>query len=165
MGADTRWLLKRLPPMKLKPFSPLVESLLEAAFHALQTEYEESELEYVQRWNSLGEQFSQMLNAKTLKSEWTPTALQKQINSWYNRRDSTPWSPKEMKALKAIPEPDDEDLALLAEYTQHSPYRRRDILTLLNNWTGEIDRARGWAQEQGPANTSNKNPLYGDMTR
>lgn len=95
-------------------------------------------------------------------SQWCPTPLQRQINSWYNRRDSTPWSQKEMKALKAIPEPDDEDLILLAEYVRHSPYRRRDILTLLNNWTGEIDRARGWAQEQ-TVTTSDSNPLYRSM--
>lgn len=148
--------------MKLKAFSTTVESLLEAAFHTLQTEYEESELEYIQRWNSLGEQFSQMLASRPSKSEWCPTPLQRQINSWYNRRDSTPWSQKEMKALKAIPEPDDEDLILLTEYVRHSPYRRRDILTLLNNWTGEIDRARGWAQEQTVA-TSDSNPLYRSM--
>lgn len=134
--------------MKLKAFSTVVESLLEAAFHTLQTEYEDSELEYQERWNSLGEQFTSMLEAKTTKSDWTPSELQLKINSWYSRRSSTPWSPKEVKALKAIPEPDPEDLTLLETYTLNSPYRRRDILTLLNNWQGEIDRARQWASEQ-----------------
>jgi hypothetical protein len=150
--------------MKLKPFSPLVESLLEAAFHSLQTEYEESELEYVQRWNLLGAQFTQMLSAKTLKSEWEPSALQSRINSWYNRRDTTPWSPKELKALKSIPEPEEEELTLLAEYTMNSPYRRRDILTLLNNWQGELDRARRWESE-AVVPTGDSNPLYPSMLR
>lgn len=150
--------------MKLKPFSPLVESLLEAAFHSLQTEYEDSELEYIQRWNLLGDQFTQMLGAKTLKSEWKPSSLQSRINSWYNRRDTTPWSQKELKALKAIPEPEEDDLTLLESYTTNSPYRRRDILTLLNNWQGELDRARRWESE-APVTNADANPLYPSMLR
>ncbi|MBK1835380.1 hypothetical protein [Roseibacillus ishigakijimensis] len=35
----------------------------------------------------------------------------------------------------------------LAKHESGRDYRRRDLQTLLNNWTGELDRARNWKPE------------------
>jgi len=70
-----------------------------------------------------------------------------EIGSWFNRRPTTHWSEKELKAWKSISKPiDPEDwIALRWFYTQSEcPYLRKDLLTLLNNWTGEIDRAKNY---------------------
>lgn len=71
--------------------------------------------------------------------------LKLRIGSWFSRRSSTIWSDKETKALKAVmalrTPPEDID-ALEARYKSGNPYLRRDIITLLNNWNTEIDRAK-----------------------
>lgn len=73
------------------------------------------------------------------------SSLKERIGSWFNRRLSTPWSEKEIKALKAVIKlktpPEDMDL-LERRYRSNDPYLRREIITLLNNWNGEIDKAR-----------------------
>jgi hypothetical protein len=71
--------------------------------------------------------------------------LKDRIGSWFSRRASTIWSDKETKALKAVialrTPPEDID-ALETRYKSGNPYLRRDIITLLNNWNTEIDRAK-----------------------
>lgn len=73
------------------------------------------------------------------------------VNKWFRRRQTTKWSAKEMKSLKAVADlqPTDEEIAILdkyysAEIPEKDDYRRRDVLTLLNNWQGEVDRATRW---------------------
>lgn len=81
------------------------------------------------------------------------SSIQLRLNKLYNRRETTTWSDKERKAFKAlaITEP---DLELIERYYRDenhrngSDYRRRDLLTLLNNWTGELDRARKFKPAQ-----------------
>ena len=72
-------------------------------------------------------------------------ALRLRIGSWFKRRESTKWSDKELKALRGVIKlgtpPEDIDL-LEAWYNSGDTYLRKDIITLLNNWGGEIDRAR-----------------------
>lgn len=88
-----------------------------------------------------------------------------EINALFGRRASTAWSPKEQAALAAqgllglpaeewAPQIDplravyvDLPLPVLREAWGLAPddtrdFRRRDLLTLLNNWAGEVDRAR-----------------------
>ena len=71
--------------------------------------------------------------------------LKLRIGSWFSRRASTIWSDKETKALKAVialqTPPEDID-ALEIRYKSGNQYLRRDIITLLNNWNTEIDRAK-----------------------
>ena len=71
--------------------------------------------------------------------------LKLRIGSWFGRRPTTNWSDKETKALKAVialrTPPEDID-ALETRYKSGNPYLRRDIITLLNNWNTEIDRAK-----------------------
>jgi hypothetical protein len=71
--------------------------------------------------------------------------IKTRIGSWFSRRASTIWSDKETKALKAVialqTPPEDID-ALEIRYKSGNQYLRRDIITLLNNWNTEIDRAK-----------------------
>jgi hypothetical protein len=71
--------------------------------------------------------------------------LKLRIGSWFGRRPTTNWSEKETKAIKAVialrTPPEDID-ALEIRYKSGNEYLRRDILTLLNNWNTEIDRAK-----------------------
>ena len=73
-------------------------------------------------------------------------AFKVRIGSWFNRRESTAWSEKEVKALKKVLElkTPPEDVALLESYYKdpNALFLRQDIVTLLNNWNGEIDRAK-----------------------
>jgi hypothetical protein len=73
------------------------------------------------------------------------------VGRWFSRRATTKWSSKEMKALKAVLDlqPMDDEIAALDRYysatiAAKDDYRRRDVVTLLNNWQGEVDRARKW---------------------
>lgn len=74
------------------------------------------------------------------------------------RQASTPWTPKEFEAFKAcrLDTCSDADfeaqLAPMriyygAKISREMDYRRRELLTLLNNWPGEIDKARAWARD------------------
>ena len=81
---------------------------------------------------------------------WNPTEQQIQVASWFNRRPSTVWSEKEQKAWKAL-KLEDEDLEILQWFYTESGYQylRKDLQTLLNNWRGEVDRARNYNPEEG----------------
>lgn len=68
------------------------------------------------------------------------------IGGWFHRRPSTAWSAKELKALDSLPETSEEEMnALEQRYLstdrEIAKYRRQEILTLLNNWGGEVIRA------------------------
>ena len=72
--------------------------------------------------------------------------LKNNINNLYNRKESTKWSDKEIKKLKEISKRQDamQEFNQIKElYESGYRYRRKDIITLLNNWTGELDRAVG----------------------
>ena len=90
------------------------------------------------------------------KGEWTPDENQKQINSWFRRKDSTRWSEKELRSYQKL-SIDATDLELLSRYylatdiPEDKNIRRRDIVTLLNNWPGEVDRARAYCDKQEKA--------------
>jgi len=92
---------------------------------------------------------SLVLEVQESKPSLTPEQIE--IGSWFNRRPTTPWSEKELKVWAKIPKPiDSEDWqALRWFYTQSGcQFLRRDLLTLLNNWTGEIDRAKNYNPDQ-----------------
>lgn len=79
---------------------------------------------------------------------WNPSPRQIQINRWFKRRDTTAWSAKECRAFKGIPSTPDEDWALLEMYyigPGENRWPKHDVYTLLNNWLGEIDKARRWS--------------------
>lgn len=86
-------------------------------------------------------------NHKCLKN----SQMMERIGGWFNRRTGTIWTLAEGITLHAIePHPDDVDLLesyYLAEIHGELDFRRRDLATLLNNWQGEVDRARIWKAE------------------
>jgi hypothetical protein len=72
------------------------------------------------------------------------------VGGWFGRRPSTDWLPKEKKAVKEvfILDTPEEDIAVLEKYYQSGcDILRRDIVTLLHNWGGEIDRAKNFAKK------------------
>lgn len=73
-----------------------------------------------------------------------------EVGSWFNRRATTAWSEKENKAWRKIEKPINADdwEALKWFYTESGcRFLRRDLQALLNNWTGEIDRAKNYNPE------------------
>lgn len=68
------------------------------------------------------------------------------IGGWFGRRPETLWGIEEAKKL-ALVNPSAEELDLMEPYYKSKDqYLRRDIPTLLNNWTGELDRARRYKE-------------------
>jgi len=76
----------------------------------------------------------------------SPEAIR--ISQLYGRRLTTKWSDKEIRAFKAIGPINADDLDLVCAYTESEKAKgengrqRRDLLTFLNNFTGEVDRAK-----------------------
>jgi hypothetical protein len=72
-------------------------------------------------------------------------AFRLRVGAMIRRRPSTQWSAKEIKALKEIFDfntPEEDLVALEARYQSDDKYLRRELMTLLNNWNGEIDKSR-----------------------
>ena len=72
-------------------------------------------------------------------------AFRLRVGAMVRRRPSTHWSTKEIKALKeifAFKTPEEDMIALETRYKSNDPYLRKELITLLNNWNGEIDKAR-----------------------
>jgi uncharacterized protein YdaU (DUF1376 family) len=79
---------------------------------------------------------------------------QLRIDTLYNRRESTAWSDSEMRKYRKLKKRADfaEELTEIERlYNGGYEYRRKSISTLLNQWTGEVDKARTPAAEQPPA--------------
>lgn len=89
------------------------------------------------------------------------TRTAQRIATLFNRRLTTPWSVAEIKSFKACGNVTDAELELIEKYYASERAKgelgihRRDLCTFLNNWRGELDRARafasktpkGWAQD------------------
>jgi hypothetical protein len=72
-------------------------------------------------------------------------AFRLRVGALIKRRPTTQWSTKEIKALKEIFDfntPEEDLVALESRYQSDDKYLRRELMTLLNNWNGEIDKAR-----------------------
>lgn len=80
---------------------------------------------------------------------WHPTEEQIRIARLKGRRPQTKWSASEIKAWKEFTPVSEEDFRMLEKYYSakiplKDDIRRRDLGTLLNNWNGEVDRARNF---------------------
>jgi len=87
------------------------------------------------------------IEGKNGNGVFVPTPSMIRAGKLYNRRESTKWTAQEIKAIKAISPINDDDFKAIERYytaklPPDSDYRRRDLVTLLNNWNGEVDRAR-----------------------
>jgi hypothetical protein len=80
------------------------------------------------------------------------------LGSWFGRRPDTLWNVAEAKALRDLSPPREEVEEMARYRALPNEYHRRNVLTLLNNWTSELDRARAMLgpttptkpEEQGP---------------
>jgi hypothetical protein len=84
-------------------------------------------------------------SSRQAKLDTEADSLRSRINKWFRRREGTEWQASELKALKLVVnlKTPESDLQLLdARYESKNKYRRKDILTLLNNWNTEIDRCK-----------------------
>lgn len=83
---------------------------------------------------------------KTGRIPTTPHALR--IAALFHRRPTTPWSEKEYTAFRRIAAISDEDMDAIERYYAAERAKgddgrhRRDLKTFLNNFNGELDRAR-----------------------
>jgi hypothetical protein len=80
------------------------------------------------------------------------TQEMERIGSWFGRKPGTLWTLAEGIALLESIKPSHEDVGVLeryylAEIPKRNDYRRRDLMTLLNNWSSELDRAHLWIVE------------------
>ena len=89
------------------------------------------------------------------------TRTAQRIATLFNRRLTTPWSVPEIKAFRALGVIEDTDLETVEKYYTaerakgDNGFHRRALETFLNNWRGELDKARefssktpkGWAQD------------------
>ena len=89
------------------------------------------------------------------------TRTAQRIATLFNRRLTTSWSVPEIKAFKACGHITDTELELVEKYYASerakgdNGFHRRALETFLNNWRGELDKARelasktqkGWAQD------------------
>ncbi len=77
----------------------------------------------------------------------------KRVATMFHRQHTTRWMTGEIETFRSLCPIDGEELAMLERYyAAHWPPRtnhnmlRHDLATLLHNWTGEVDRARGWCE-------------------
>lgn len=69
----------------------------------------------------------------------------KLVADLFHRRHTTPWSDKEIQSFKKLKTQSDEDFQVVAElYRSDYEFLRHDLLAFLNNFTGEVDKARKW---------------------
>jgi hypothetical protein len=81
------------------------------------------------------------------------TETMARINGWFGRREDTLWTIAESDALEIIRPSAAEINGMEAFYTadedpDHPLHRRTAIITMLNNWPSELDKARGFARKQ-----------------
>lgn len=92
--------------------------------------------------------------------------LKDRVNKLFNRRSTTAWSEKEIKQLKAVAKREgvlDELTEIETLYNSGYEYKRKDVITFLNNFSTELDRARsrnqGTFQNQGET-SSETEPMH-----
>jgi hypothetical protein len=90
---------------------------------------------------------------ETGNGSWSPTPLQLRLGKLFKRKETTRWDAREEKAVKSLGSPLEDDLRLLEAYyganiPKDQDYRRHDLITLLNNFNGEVDRARKFKPPQ-----------------
>lgn len=87
--------------------------------------------------------------------------MQLRLNCLFQRKSTTRWSEKEVRALRALQPLDEEELCLIESYYKASipkdkDHRRHDLGTLLNNFSGEVDRARKFNGTRNEATEARK---------
>jgi len=86
------------------------------------------------------------------------------LGKHYHRRKSTRWSEAELRKLRDVslrPEVLRELRTIGRAYRGGYEYARHDIVTLLNNWTVELDRAENFNKMKGGRNGGGIGKRYG----
>ena len=100
------------------------------------------------------------------------TEVSKRIAKLYRRRLTTPWSEKEVKAYKKLGIIEPDELTEVETYYARERKKgdqegrhRRDLITFLNNFRGEVDRARATVNGQHWVPKDRTNPNETDAVR
>lgn len=96
--------------------------------------------------NAMQRQRQRQMENTPLPPEGESAERVRRLGKCFRRIDPMRWSEKEFKAYREIAElcPIEEFELVEAYYLSRHPYLRKDLITLLNNWNGEADRARRW---------------------
>jgi len=99
-----------------------------------------------------GEYLPKIKQIKGASERVPTTSTAKRIADLYGRRHTTPWSEKEIRAFKALMPIAEADLSLVERlYKSGDKFARKSLLTFLNNFLGEVDRAKGLLPKARPA--------------
>lgn len=104
---------------------------------------------------------------RTTKDNLPTSDRAKRIAVLFGRKLTTEWSDKEIQAFKKIAKQPDEDFELVEKlYQSEYEFLRHDLQTFLNNFTGEVDKARKWktGKLNGHATTRQTNPASPRVT-
>lgn len=93
-----------------------------------------------------------------MKPQVPTSEVAKRIATLFRRKLTTPWPEKEIKAFRKLNGVFDslEDLELIERYYAserkkgEKGHHRRDLYTFINNFHGELDRARAWGERAHP---------------
>jgi hypothetical protein len=98
----------------------------------------------------------------------TKGPLQLRASAIFRRKPETPFTSSESRAfkkniaaIKATTEEEWQTLEAFYKASQSETYSRKDLATLVNNWNGEIDRAKAWHSRQTEPQTTKKTNGYG----
>ena len=83
------------------------------------------------------------------------------IHRIFNRGPRASWSDKELKALSRLEPFDDADFNMVEDYYINSGngYLRAEVQTFLNNYQGEVDKARAWESKPTPVSSYANAPI------
>jgi hypothetical protein len=86
---------------------------------------------------------------------WPTDGERQRFAAIMHRKETTAWSRAEVQAMYALgPRSEDEfevvEAYYAAERSREGNRCRTDLLGLLENWSGEVDRARGWRAKKAP---------------
>lgn len=145
----------KVTPLQVSCTSPskfLVHPLQETCTHNIKIKYRDN-IDSLPPYNTPHEPTEKSdgntpLEHQRTKGEEVVEEVKHRINVLFNRRESTAWSDKETKQLKTVAKREgvlDELIEIETLYNSGYQYRRRDVITFLNNFDVELDRARNKA--------------------
>jgi hypothetical protein len=94
-----------------------------------------------------------------------PTSpAQKRLSTIMGRRLTTQWSVKELASFKSIGSIDPDDLGAVETFYlenqfNEKAYLRTSLSTLLNNFAGEVDKARAWERNRSSQPAAHNQPI------